>query len=98
VLTQIGETFAGRVAASLLKAVGLPELITHSAEEYERLAIEMAQHPETLRALKKTLAENRLGSALFDTERFARQIEAAYVAMNARYQVGLPPDIIVVPD
>lgn len=96
VLTQIGETFAGRVAASLLKAVGLPELITHSSEEYEGLAIEIARHPETLRALKKKLAENRLGAPLFDTERLTRQIEAAYIAMHGRYRAGLAPDTIVV--
>jgi protein O-GlcNAc transferase len=79
-----------------LKAVGLPELITHSSEEYEGLAIEIARNPEILRALKKKLAENRLGASLFDTERFTRQIEAAYIAMHGRYQAGLAPDTIVV--
>lgn len=96
VLTQIGETFAGRVAASLLKAVGLPELITHNSEEYEGLAIEIARHPETLKALKKKLAENRLSASLFDTERFTRRIEAAYITMHGRYQAGLAPDTILV--
>jgi predicted O-linked N-acetylglucosamine transferase (SPINDLY family) len=98
VLTQIGETFAGRVAASLLKAVGLPELITHGSKEYERLAIEIATHPETLTAMKKKLAENRLSTPLFDTKLLTRQLEAAYVAMYERYQAGLAPDTIVVPN
>jgi len=98
VLTQIGETFAGRVAASLLKAVGLPELITHSSKEYEHLAIEIAKHPETLRALKKKLTENRLGAPLFDTKLLTGQLEAAYIAMHGRYQAGLAPDMIVVPN
>jgi protein O-GlcNAc transferase len=97
VLTQIGETFAARVAASLLNAVGLPELITRNSEEYEQRAIEIANHPETLSAMKKTLAENRLRKPLFDTKLITRQIEAAYVAMYARYQAGLAPDTIVVP-
>jgi protein O-GlcNAc transferase len=98
VLTQIGETFAGRVAASLLKAVGLPELVTHSANEYENLAIKIAKHPEMLRALKKKLEENRHTTPLFDTELVTRHIEAAYVAMYERYRAGLAPDTIVVPN
>lgn len=98
VLTQIGETYAGRVAASLLKAVGLPELITHSSKEYEDLAIEIATHPETLSAIKRKLRDNRLTTPLFDTKLFARQIEAAYVAMYERYQAGLAPDTFVVPN
>jgi predicted O-linked N-acetylglucosamine transferase (SPINDLY family) len=98
VLTQIGETFAGRVAASLLNAVGLPELITHSSEEYENRAIELATHPEALKALKEKLGENRLVRPLFDTGLFTRHIEAAYSTMYERYQAGLAPDTIVVPD
>lgn len=98
VVTQIGETFAGRVAASLLNAVGLPELVTHSSNEYEDRAIEIAKHPETLRALKKKLAENRLIKPLFDTKLFTKRLEAAYIAMHERYQAGLSPDTIVVPN
>jgi len=98
VLTRMGETFAGRVAASLLNAVGLPELVTHDSDEYEHLAIEIAKNPETLRAMKKKLEENRLSKPLFDTKFFTRQLEAAYVAMHERYQAGLAPDTIVVPN
>jgi protein O-GlcNAc transferase len=94
VLTQIGETFAGRVAASLLNAVGLPELITHSSKEYEHLAIEIAKHPETLKAIKKKLTENRLSTPLFDTKLFTRQLEAAYITMYERCQAGLAERVI----
>jgi predicted O-linked N-acetylglucosamine transferase (SPINDLY family) len=98
VLTQLGETLAGRVAASLLNAVGSPELIAPGPEEYERRAIEIAQQPETLTAFKRKLAQNRLSRPLFDTRLFTRQIEAAYIAMYERCQAGLAPDTIVVPD
>ncbi|WP_080890909.1 tetratricopeptide repeat protein [Bradyrhizobium sp. UBA2491] len=98
VLTRIGETFAGRVAASLLNAVGLPELIARDAREYEHRAIELAQHPQALQAIKSKLADNRLTSPLFDTRLLTRQIEAAYIAMYERHQAGLPPDMIAVPD
>ncbi|WP_076859947.1 tetratricopeptide repeat protein [Bradyrhizobium mercantei] len=98
VLTQAGEALAGRVAASLLNAVGLPELITHNSKAYEDLAIEIARQPETLKAIKTKLAQNRLTAPLFDTKRFTRQIEAAYIAMYQRGQAGLAPETFVVPD
>ena len=94
VLTQIGETFTGRVAASLLTAIGLPELITSTPQAYENLAIELATNPEKLAAIKRKLADNRLTTPLFDTELFTRHIEAAYTAMYERYQAGLSPDHI----
>jgi protein O-GlcNAc transferase len=97
VITQIGSTFAGRVAASLLNAINLPELITETPEEYERRAIDLAMHPEKLAAIKHKLAENRLTSPLFDTRLFTKHIEAAYTAMHERHQTGLAPDHIVVP-
>ena len=97
VLTCVGETFAGRVAASLLNAIGLPELITTTLEAYEQMAIDLATHPEKLAAIKLKLAENRLTTPLFDTKLFTKHIEAAYAAMYERYQAGLPPDHIVVP-
>jgi protein O-GlcNAc transferase len=96
VLTQIGEAFPGRVAASLLKAVNLPELITVTSDEYERLAVDLAMHPERLAAIRQKLAENRLASPLFDTLRFTRHIEAAYTAMHDRHTSGLAPDHIVI--
>ena len=63
VLTQIGETFAGRVAASLLNAVGLPELITTTRDAYEALAIELATNPAKLASIKQKLSDNRLNDA-----------------------------------
>ncbi len=94
VLTQIGRTFAGRVAASLLNALGLTELVTHSPDEYERTAIDLATNPARLALIKDKLARNRLGAPLFNTKTFTRHIEAAYAAMHARFQAGLPPDHI----
>ena len=97
VLTRIGETFAGRVAASLLNAIGLTELITSTPQAYEALAIELATNPEKLAAIKRKLANNRLTTPLFDTQTFTRHIEAAYTMMYERYQANLPPDHIYVP-
>ena len=97
VLTQIGETFIGRVAASRLNAIGLPELITSTPQAYEDLAIELATNPEKLAAIKRKLANNRLTTPLFDTQLFTKHIEAAYTAMYERYQADLPPDHIYVP-
>jgi predicted O-linked N-acetylglucosamine transferase (SPINDLY family) len=94
VLTCLGRSFAGRVAASLLKAVGLPELITNAQLEYETTAIALARDPLRLGELKNRLATNRSTSSLFNGRLFARHIEAAYQAMHARYQAGMPPDII----
>jgi protein O-GlcNAc transferase len=97
VLTQIGDAFPGRVAASLLKAAGLDELITTSGEAYEALAIELASNHSRLSALRRKLESNRLTAPLFDTNLFTRRIEAAYMAMYERHQAGLTPDHIVVP-
>ncbi|MDD4915096.1 MAG: tetratricopeptide repeat protein [Methylococcales bacterium] len=95
-LTRAGEGFAGRVAASLLTAIGLPELITHSQADYEALAVELASQPDKLAAIRSRLAENRRTAALFDTARFARDLEAAYAAMQARRLAGLPPAVVTV--
>ncbi|MBR1160270.1 tetratricopeptide repeat protein [Bradyrhizobium elkanii] len=97
VLTILGDTFASRVAASLLHAIGLPELIAESPEAYERMAVDLATHPEKLAALRARLAANRLTAPLFDTRRFTRHIEAAYTAMYERHRAGIAPDHIVVP-
>ena len=83
VLTRRGTAYAGRVAASLLTAAGLPELITESAEEYEALALALARDPARLRALRDKLAANRATAPLFDTPRLARDLEAAYIQMLA---------------
>jgi protein O-GlcNAc transferase len=96
VLTCLGETFAGRVAASLLKAVGLPELMTTSLEDYEALALKLAREPSLLAAVKAKLARNRDTCPLFDTGRFTRHIEAAYTTMWQRYQSGGAPQTFAV--
>jgi len=95
-ITYLGETFAGRVAASLLNAVGLPELITHSHAEYEAVALDLATHPEKLSAIKTKLAQNRETASLFNTELFAKNIEAAYIKMWEKTQRGEEPDHIYV--
>ena len=91
VLTCLGSTFAGRVAASLLNAAGLPELITTSLDDYEALAFRLARDRSLLAAIKAKLARNRQTCLLFDTARFARHIEAAYVTMWERHVSGRPP-------
>ena len=85
ILTCLGETLAGRVAASLLQAIGLPELITRSLKEYEALALKLAHEPAFFTATKAKLAQNRKTYPFFDTARFTRHIEAAYIAMWQRY-------------
>ena len=94
VLTQIGETFAGRVAASLLTAVGLPELIAETQEQFENMAIELATRPERLAAIKHKLAQNRSTKPLFNTKLYTRHIESAYAAMYRRHRDGLLADHI----
>jgi len=90
-LTCAGGTFAGRVAGSLLHAVGLDDLITASVEEYESLALRLAQQPEALARLRARLAKNRLTHPLFDTARFTHNIEAAYRRMFENRRAGRPP-------
>jgi protein O-GlcNAc transferase len=91
VLTCMGETFIGRVAASLLNAVGLPELVTHSLDEYEALALKLATHPMLIASIRQKLDGNRKTSRLFDTDRLRRDIERAYVTMWDIAQRGEPP-------
>jgi protein O-GlcNAc transferase len=96
VLTCLGETFAGRVGASLLTAVGLSELITNSLEDYEGLALKLAREPSLLASIKANLARNRDTYPLFDTARFTRHIEAAYETMWQRHQSGAAPQAFAV--
>ena len=91
VITCAGGTFAGRVAASLLRAVGLPDLVTQTLAEYEALALELALDPDRLRAIRGRLAGNRLTTALFDSRRFTRNLESAYETMWRMHLAGLPP-------
>jgi predicted O-linked N-acetylglucosamine transferase (SPINDLY family) len=98
VVTCKGTTFAGRVGASLLRALGLPELIADSLDEYEALALNLAREPERLAGTKAKLARNRTTERLFDTKRFTRNLEAAYIAMWQRQQRGEPPALISIED
>jgi predicted O-linked N-acetylglucosamine transferase (SPINDLY family) len=93
-LTLKGKTFPGRVGASLLNAIGLPELVTYSYEEYANAAIALAKNPTKLAAIRAKLSQNRLDTPLFDTKLFARHIESAYKAAYDRYHAGLLPDHI----
>jgi predicted O-linked N-acetylglucosamine transferase (SPINDLY family) len=94
VLTTLGETFAGRVAASLLSAIDMPELITKNLDEYEALAIDLAGNPEKLKALKEKLKQKRFTTPLFNTQLSTNHIESAYIKMYERYQAGLPPEYL----
>ncbi len=96
VLTCPGQAFAARVAASLLRAAGLPELVTQDYTEYERLALELATQPDRLAQIKDKLERQRLTCDLFNTGKTTRALEAAYEAMHARRQAGLPPEHIEV--
>jgi predicted O-linked N-acetylglucosamine transferase (SPINDLY family) len=91
IVTMLGASFASRVAASALKAAGLPELIAASAAEYEELALALARDASKLSALREKLAASRLTCALFDTDRFTRRLESAFTTMWQRHQQGMPP-------
>ena len=96
ILTLIGQSFASRMAASLLNAIGLPELIASSQEEYEALAIELAMNPQKLADIKLKLARNRLTTLLFDAPLFTKKLEAAYIDMHERCHADLEPDHITI--
>ena len=96
ILTCIGDSFASRVCASLLRSVGLPELVTPKWEQYEAMAIELAMHPGRLSDIRDRLDRNRLTTPLFDTQAFTRHLENAFLQMYQRYQAGLNPEHIFV--
>ena len=96
VLTCAGRTFAGRVAGSLLGALGLPELVTSSIEEYERLALRLATEPPLLGEIRATLSRHRSAAPLFDMARFTRDIESAYRIMWERWRAGEEPQAFAV--
>ena len=98
VLTRTGKSFAGRMGSSLLKAVGLPELITATEQEYEDKAVELAQDPALMQAIRQKLATNLPNSALFDNQAFARNIETAFTTIHQRACQGLPPMHVKVQD
>ncbi len=97
ILTQIGQSFPARVAASLLNAMNLSELVTKTSEEYESKAVDLANDPLKLALIKKKLEQNRKTSPLFDGQLFARHMEAAYAEIHLRHLSGKKPDHVYVP-
>jgi protein O-GlcNAc transferase len=89
-VTCLGTSFPGRVAASLLDAAGMPELVARTMAEYEKLAIRLAQDAQTLNDLRQKLAANRLAVPLFDTDLYRRNLESAYVTMWRAWKNGEP--------
>jgi protein O-GlcNAc transferase len=97
VLTWAGEPLASRMAGSLLRTVGLDELITWNAAEYVRKAVDLLSRPEQLAELRARLAENLRHTPLFNTARFCRHLEAAYIGMHERALRGERPQGFAVP-
>jgi predicted O-linked N-acetylglucosamine transferase (SPINDLY family) len=96
VLTCAGHAFAARVAASLLRAIELPELVTSTTQQYEDKAVQLAENPELLAEIKRKLAQNRLKTALFDIRSFTSHLEVAYARVLERHRSGLAPQTIFV--
>ena len=92
VLTCEGLSFPARVSASLLRAMGLPELIAKSLKDYEETAIDIAKNPSKLAGIREKVRSNLQTMPLFDTSSFTRQLEAAYQSVYRLYQDDLPPD------
>jgi protein O-GlcNAc transferase len=97
VLTCTGESFASRMAGSLLTVLGLPELVTSDLPAYERRAIELIESPSRLAELRARLGESLVASPLYKAERFCRHLERAYRTMWERHESGLPPESFSVP-
>ena len=91
VLTCMNQTFAGRVAASLLMAMDLSELVTHDLTSYEARALHLARHPDALADLSRKLRAHRMTQPLFDVQAYTRNLEAAFQIMYQRVMNGLPP-------
>lgn len=96
VVTCAGGAFPGRVAGSVLNAMGLSELVTDRLEDFEKLALELALNPERLHAIRQRVAANRLTTPLFDNARFVRHIEAAYKRMHEAICRGEAPQAFAV--
>ena len=95
-VTCLGQSFAGRVAASLLRAIGLPNLVTNNLEEYEKLALRIAREPAMLQELRELLQRNRVSYPLFDADLYRRNIESAYIRMWEAWQRGEFPSSFAV--
>lgn len=91
-ITYLGRSFCSRYGASLLTALDLPELITHSIEDYIALSVHLATHADDYRELKEKLARNLKTRPLFNTEEFTRNLERAYCAIQSRHRQGLPTE------
>ncbi|WP_130469812.1 tetratricopeptide repeat protein [Candidatus Magnetaquicoccus inordinatus] len=96
-LTCSGKTFVSRQAGSLLTHVGLGELVTHSLEEYEELALQLAHDPERLLSLRQRLQKNLASAPLFDSPRFTRHLELAYQTVWQRFSSGAAPEHLTIP-
>ena len=92
VLTLSGEAFASRMAASLLSAMGLDDLIARSPQRYEEIAVDLATHPERFQVIRTRLQQNRLTAPLFNSRQFTQDLEAAYLKMHERNAAGQRPD------
>ena len=90
VVTRIGRSFASRVSASLLNAIDLPELITHSEEEFENLALDFANNKNKLNQVKVKLEKNKISNSLFNTKLYTKNIESSYKIIYDRYLKDLP--------
>ena len=96
VVTRIGEQFVARVAASLLTAIGLPELIVKTDQEYEALALELATNQSILESIAKKLEKNRRSEPLFKTETYTQNLDQAFEQAYTHYYKGYPPKDIIV--
>jgi predicted O-linked N-acetylglucosamine transferase (SPINDLY family) len=96
VLTRLGQSYAARVAASLLTSLDLMDLVTMTAEDFENRAVELANDPVQRAALRDKLARNRSSSLLFDSGRFTHSLESAYAQVVARHQAGHAPNHLFV--
>jgi predicted O-linked N-acetylglucosamine transferase (SPINDLY family) len=92
VLTCEGRSFASRVAASVLRTIDLPQLITGSLSQYEDTATSLAQDPVRLSRIREALAYNRASTALFDTSRYTKNLEATYERIHDRHHSGAAPE------
>ncbi len=98
VITWMNDTYAGRVAGSLLHAIDMQELIAPTQEAYVSLAVELAGNREKLDTIRQKLADNKHTQPLFDTQKFIQHIEAAYTTMFSRRQKGLRPERFAIAD
>ena len=93
-LTLAGDSFASRGGASMLNALGLPELITYSENEYKNKAIEFATNPILLKTIKEKLEKNKISKPLFDAKLFTKNVESAYKKIYKRYNSNMPTENI----